>query len=115
MPDLVLTNKKWICLKPLSHSPADLTRARQEKALADSVRLQKHAIIYMKIKNGEGDELIKVAKQQISLWKKNDLCSAFYQEIWERALGDYSIFESVILNPKNHHLRQNTPFLLDEF
>lgn len=92
---------------------AALIRARQEKVLADSARLEKHEIILLKIKSGEGVDLIKFAKHQISLWKQNDLCSPFYQEIWERALGDYSFFESVILDPKNHHIRQNTPFIIE--
>ena len=96
----------------MSYSQAELIKARQEKSVADSARLEKHAIIYMKIKNGEGNELVNFAKHQISLWKENDLCSPFYQEIWERVLKDYSLFESVILDPKNHHLRQNTPFIL---
>lgn len=96
----------------MSHNQAELIKARQEKPLADSARLEKHAIIYMKIKSGQGNELVSFAKHQISLWKRNDLCSPFYQEIWERVLKDFSLFESVILDPKNHHLRQNTPFIL---
>ena len=96
----------------MNQNKAEFIQARQEKTLADSVRLEKHKEIYVKIQSKGSDDLINFAQQRISLWKSNQTCSPYYIETWERVLNDFSLFEHLILNPQNHHLRQNTPFMM---
>lgn len=88
--------------------------ARNEKVLADTDRLRKHRAVLSKIQSGYSDELLAAAFKRIEIWKKRQTCSDDYIEVWLKVLNNLSLFEDVVLNPKNHHLRQNTPFRMKD-
>ena len=85
-------------------------KARHEKEMADQERLRKHREIWLRLQGGDADELLEAAFVRIEVWKKNQTCSNYYIETWQKILNQPDLFESVVLDPKNHHLRQNTPF-----
>lgn len=92
----------------------DFLKARQEKEELDLIRLEKHRKIFSLLKEEGSKESLEKAFERINLWKKNQTCSDYYVEEWTKILNDLSLFEKIVLDPKNHHLRQNTPFRLKE-
>ncbi len=90
----------------------EIIKARKDKETADSIRLEKHKAIYELIKSNNANELLLFARERIELWKLNNTCSEYYIEAWERVLNNLELFDE-ILDQKNHHLRQNTPFKMN--
>lgn len=90
--------------------PEEFLKARKEKEQADLERLRKHREVFIKLRNGNSKDLLQAAFQRIEVWKKNQTCSDYYVEQWIKVLNNLNLYEEVVLNPKNHHLRQNTPF-----
>ncbi|MGV0999504.1 MAG: hypothetical protein ACOYBQ_09280 [Fluviibacter sp.] len=88
----------------------EFLKARKEKKLADMDRLRKHREVLAKIRGGYSEELLLAAFKRIDVWKKNQTCNVYYIEEWTKVLNNLNLYEDVVLNPKNHHLRQNTPF-----
>lgn len=88
----------------------EFLKARKEKELADRDRLRKHREVLSRLRNGYSEELLAAAFKRIEVWKKNQTCNDYYIEEWLKVLNNLSLYEDVVLNPKNHHLRQNTPF-----
>ena len=89
-------------------------KARREKNQADAERLRKHQEILLLLRCESGKDLLDKAFKRIDTWQKNQTCSKYYIEEWVKALNDLNLYEEVILNPQNHHLRQNTPFRLSD-
>lgn len=89
-------------------------KAREDKELADKERLDKHKKI-LELLNGEQSEnLLAGAFRRIATWTVGNTCDVYYINEWTKVLNDLSLYESIILNPKNHHLRQNTPFRMSD-
>lgn len=93
----------------------EFIKARKEKEKEDAIRLIKHQKILPLLYSDSGTELLNNAFKRIETWQKNQTCSSYYIEEWCKVLNDLSLYEEIILNPKNHHLRQNTPFRMSDF
>lgn len=93
----------------------EFIKARNEKEKEDAIRLIKHQKILPLLYSDSGTELLNNAFKRIETWQKNQTCSSYYIEEWYKVLNDLSLYKEIILNPKNHHLRQNTPFRMSDF
>lgn len=102
--------------------PVPTLQVRQEKLQQDVALRAFHGYVHEQLQSDRKDEILRHAQQRIGLWKKGNLCSAYYIRFWSAvvASGDSAVFKSRVLDASARRatgLMQNTPFsfLMREF
>jgi hypothetical protein len=99
------------------HSPAPNAQpsARQRKQAQDEALRTFHGYVYEQLNTPRKEDILGRARQRITLWKKEQLCSDYYIRFWSSvvASGDSATFKAKVLDASQRRstgMMQNTPF-----
>lgn len=88
-------------------------KARQEQQVREHQRKLAHAKVAALLSSeADAAAVVASAKQQVSKWRRQSLCSADYIEAWSELLRQPKQAAQVLLedSPRGMRLRQNSPF-----